>query len=78
MYMFNMDRRYKRPIVAPIVSPIQIKHVHSSVAYQPIKDMIAVVLNCLVGMGLYTPPPPGYGLNELGGQHRVAVKASAS
>ena len=36
--MFNMDRRYNRPIVAPIVSPIvpliQIKHVHSSVSYQ--------------------------------------------
>ena len=36
--MFNMDRRYNRPIVAPIIppieAPIQIKHVHSSVSYQ--------------------------------------------
>ena len=29
--MFNMNNR---PIVAVIVSPIQIKHVHSSVSYQ--------------------------------------------
>ena len=42
MYMFNMNRRYSRPIVALIVAPIvalivapiQIKHVHSSVSYQ--------------------------------------------
>ena len=30
MYMFDLNQRYNRPIVAPI----QIKHVHSSVAYQ--------------------------------------------
>ena len=41
--MFDMKRRYKWPIVAPIVPlvsivpivlPIKIKHVHSSVSYQ--------------------------------------------
>ena len=32
--MFNMNRRYNRSIVAPIVELIQIKHVHSSVSYQ--------------------------------------------
>ena len=32
--MFDINRRYKWPIVAPIVPPIQIKHVHSSVSYQ--------------------------------------------
>ena len=38
MYMFDMNRSYNWPIVAPIVSAIvpliQIKHVHSSVSYQ--------------------------------------------
>ena len=29
-----MNRRYNRPTVAPIVPPIQIKHVHSCVSYQ--------------------------------------------
>ena len=36
--MFDLNRRYNRPIVAPtvlpIVAPIQIKHVHSCVSYQ--------------------------------------------
>ena len=32
--MFNMNRRYNRPIVAPIVVPIQMKHVHSCESYQ--------------------------------------------
>ena len=31
--MFNMNKRYDLPIVASIVAPIQIKHVHSSVSY---------------------------------------------
>ena len=30
MYMFNMNRRYNRPIV----TPIQIQNVHSSVSFQ--------------------------------------------
>ena len=30
MYMFDMNRRYDRPLVPPI----QIKHIHSSVSYQ--------------------------------------------
>ena len=34
MYMFDMNRRYNWPIVAPIVAPIHIKHVQSSVSYQ--------------------------------------------
>ena len=38
MYKFDMNWRYNQPIVAPlvppIVLPIQIKHVHSSVSYQ--------------------------------------------
>ena len=33
MYMFDLNRRYDLPIVLPIVVPIQIKHVHSSVSY---------------------------------------------
>ena len=56
MYMFNMDRLYNQPIVASIVSPIvppnHIKHVQSN--GQPIKDMIGVVVNRLVGMGFKT------------------------
>ena len=38
MYMFDLNQRYNRlydwRCVWPIVSPIHIKHVHSSVAYQ--------------------------------------------
>ena len=34
MNMFDVIWRYNLPIVAPIVSAIQIKHVHSSVSYQ--------------------------------------------
>ena len=32
--MFDLNRQYNRPIVALIVAPIQIKHVHSGVSYQ--------------------------------------------
>ena len=34
MYMFNVNWRYNRPIVTPIVAPIHIKHVHFSVSHQ--------------------------------------------
>ena len=38
MYMFDLNRRYNsrydRRYNQPIVSPIHIKHVHSSVSYQ--------------------------------------------
>ena len=34
MYMFNMNRLYNRPIVAPVVVLIQIKYVYFSVSYQ--------------------------------------------
>ena len=32
--MFDMNLRYNQPIVAPIVAPIENKHVHSCVSYQ--------------------------------------------
>ena len=56
MYMFDNDRHNNRPIVAPFVPPIQIKPVHSSVSYQwaIYQKSIGVVMNRLVGMGLYT------------------------
>ena len=46
MYSFNTNRRYNWPIVAPI----KIKPVQSSLSYQ--KKKIGVVVNRLVGMGL--------------------------
>ena len=52
--MFNMNRWYNRLIVEPIVAPIQIKHIHSSVSYQwaTYQNTIGVVIHRLVGMGL--------------------------
>ena len=49
--MFDLNRR---AILGVIIVPIHIKHVNSNVLYQgqPIKDMIGVVINCLVGMGI--------------------------
>ena len=58
MYMFDMNWRYNRTIVAPIVPvivlPIQIKHVHSIVSYQWAihQNTIGMVQDRLVGRGL--------------------------
>ena len=34
MYMFDLNRRYNRPIVTPIVAPIHTKPVYSNISYQ--------------------------------------------
>ena len=66
MYMFNMNPRYTRPIVAliaaPIVAlivalivvPLQIKHVHSNVPCKWVhyQNTIGMIMHHLVGMGL--------------------------
>ena len=54
MNMFEMNQRYSRPIIALIIVPIHIKHVHSSFSYQwaTTKNTMGVVMHHLVGMGL--------------------------
>ena len=57
-----MNQRYNQPIVAPIVAlivvPIQIKHVHSSLSYQwaIYQRYNRVVMDRLVAMGLKGGP----------------------
>ena len=56
MHMFDMNRQYSRPIVAPIVALIVSRSNMYITVYhtnkRSIKDTIGVVVNRLVGIGL--------------------------
>ena len=54
MYTFDQDRRYNLCYDRPIVAPIHIKPVYSSVSYQWrfLRNTVVVAVNRLVGMGL--------------------------
>ena len=50
MYMFDLNRRYDPPIVLPIQIKLYIPVCPTN--RRPIRNMIGVVMNRLVGMGL--------------------------
>ena len=56
MYRFDTNRPYNQPIVAPILSSVDYKlNLYIPVCHtnrRPIKNMIGVVMNRLVGMAL--------------------------